>query len=141
MGLETLDLRYRRAATTCKALAERTAHLKGVVSVNYPGLQGHPYYAVSSAQFGDTPGAMFTFDVSSREAAFNFIDHLQLIRRATNLFDNKSLAIHPASTIFGTFTEELRRSMDVSQCTLRISVGLEDIEDLYGDIKQALCSD
>jgi O-acetylhomoserine (thiol)-lyase len=141
MGLETLDLRYRRAAITCKALAERTGNLKGVVSVNYPGLQGHPYYAVSSAQFGDTPGAMFTFDVLSREAAFSFIDHLQLIRRATNLFDNKSLAIHPASTIFGTFTEELRRSMDVSQCTLRISVGLEDIDDLYSDIKQALCSD
>jgi O-acetylhomoserine (thiol)-lyase len=138
IGLETLDLRYHRAAITCKALAERVGNLKGVVSVNYPGLPGHPYYEVSRAQFGETPGAMFTFDVSSREAAFGFIDRLQLIRRATNLFDNKTLAIHPASTIFGTFTEELRRSMDVSQHTLRISVGLEDVDDLYSDIAQAI---
>jgi O-acetylhomoserine (thiol)-lyase len=140
MGLETLDLRYRRAATTCKALAEKVSALHGVVSVNYPGLPGHPYYEVSRRQFGDTPGAMFTFDVSSREAAFAFIDHLKLIRRATNLFDNKTLAIHPASTIFGTFTEDLRRSMDVSQHTIRISVGLEDAADLFLDIEQALSS-
>jgi O-acetylhomoserine (thiol)-lyase len=140
MGLETLDLRYRRAATTCKALAEKVGKLDGVVSVNYPGLPGHPFYEVSRRQFGDTPGAMFTFDVPSREAAFAFIDRLQLIRRATNLFDNKTLAIHPASTIFGTFTDELRRSMDVSQQTIRISVGLEALDDLYRDIAQAVQS-
>jgi O-acetylhomoserine (thiol)-lyase len=138
LGLETLDLRYQRAATTCKALAEKVGMLESVVSVNYPGLPGHPYYDVSRRQFGETPGAMFTFDVSSREAAFAFIDRLQLIRRATNLFDNKTLAIHPASTIFGTFTEDLRRSMDVSQHTIRISVGLEALDDLYHDIAQAL---
>ena len=138
MGLETLDLRYQRAAATCKALAEKVGKLDGVVSVNYPGLPGHPFYEVSRRQFGDTPGAMFTFDVPSREAAFAFIDRLQLIRRATNLFDNKTLAIHPASTIFGTFTDDLRRSMDVSQQTLRISVGLEALDDLYHDIAQAV---
>ena len=140
MGLETLDLRYQRAAATCKALAEKVGKLDGVVSVNYPGLPGHPFHEVSRRQFGETPGAMFTFDVSSREAAFAFIDRLQLIRRATNLFDNKTLAIHPASTIFGTFTDELRRSMDVSQQTIRISVGLEALDDLYCDIAQAMGS-
>jgi O-acetylhomoserine (thiol)-lyase len=138
MGLETLDLRYQRAAVTCCALAARVKELEGIISVNYPGLPGHPYYALSRQQFGETSGAMFTFDLSSREAAFSFIDHLKLIRRATNLFDNKTLAIHPASTIFGNFTEELRQSMDVSQRTLRISVGLEDTDDLYCDIAQAI---
>ncbi|MDR2449420.1 MAG: PLP-dependent transferase [Prevotellaceae bacterium] len=138
MGLETLNLRYQRAATTCKALAEKVGKLNGVAAVNYPGLPGHPFYEVSRRQFGETPGAMFTFDVSSREAAFAFIDRLKLIRRATNLFDNKTLAIHPASTIFGTFTDDLRRSMDVSQHTLRISVGLEALDDLYRDIAQAV---
>ena len=81
---------------------------------------------------------MFTFDVASREKAFAFIDRLRLIRRATNLFDNRSLAIHPASTIFGTFTPEMRAAMDVKDTTIRLSVGLEDTEDLYNDIAQAL---
>jgi O-acetylhomoserine (thiol)-lyase len=137
-GLETLTVRYERAAHTCRALAEKVQSLKGVETVNYPALQGHPFYAVSHRQFGDYPGAMFTFDLASREAAFRFIDRLQLIRRATNLFDNKTLAIHPASTIFGTFTEELRQSMDISQLTIRISVGLEETEDLFRDMEQAL---
>ncbi|MDR3133159.1 MAG: PLP-dependent transferase [Prevotellaceae bacterium] len=137
-GLETLAVRYERAAKTCRALAEKIKSLDGVCSVNYPALPEHPFHAVSQEQFGDYPGAMFTFDVASREAAFRFIDRLQLIRRATNLFDNKTLAIHPASTIYGTFTEELRQSMDVSQKTIRISVGLEETEDLYNDFQQAL---
>ena len=66
------------------------------------------------------------------------MNKLKLIRRATNLFDNKTLAIHPASTIYGTFTEEQRQSMDVDSKTIRLSVGLESIDDLYNDIKQAL---
>lgn len=66
------------------------------------------------------------------------MNRLRLIRRATNLFDNKSLAIHPASTIFGTFTEEQRQSMDVSQLTIRLSVGLETVDALFEDIRQAL---
>jgi O-acetylhomoserine (thiol)-lyase len=137
-GLETVAVRYERAAATCRVLAAQVEQLDGVVSVNYPALEGHPYYAVSRRQFGEYPGAMFTFDLASREAAFCFIDRLQLIRRATNLFDNKTLAIHPASTIFGTFSEALRQSMDVSQNTIRISVGLENVEDLYNDFVQAM---
>ena len=66
------------------------------------------------------------------------MNRLQLIRRATNLFDNKTLAIHPASTIYGSFTEEQRQSMDVSPKTIRLSVGLESAEDLLTDISQAL---
>ena len=81
---------------------------------------------------------MLTIDLESREACFNFINNLKLIRRATNLFDNKSLAIHPASTIFGNFTEETLKEIDVKQTTIRLSVGLEDVDDLFEDIKQAL---
>jgi O-acetylhomoserine (thiol)-lyase len=66
------------------------------------------------------------------------MNRLQFIRRATNLFDNKTLAIHPASTIYGSFTEEQRQSMDVSPKTIRLSVGLESAEDLLTDISQAL---
>jgi O-acetylhomoserine (thiol)-lyase len=66
------------------------------------------------------------------------MNKLKVIRRATNLFDNKSLAIHPASTIFGGFTETVRKEMNVSDKTIRISVGLEDVEDLYADMVQAI---
>ena len=66
------------------------------------------------------------------------INNLKLVRRATNLFDNRTLAIHPASTIFGNFSDEERIKMDVLDTTVRISVGLEDMDDVFEDIKQAV---
>lgn len=138
LGLETMQIRFERMAATCLGLAERLQTLAGIVSVNYTGLKDNPFYELSTAQFGPYPGAMLTFDLPSREACFAFMNRLLLIRRATNLFDNKSLAIHPASTIYGTFTDEQRQAMDVSQQTIRLSVGLEAVDDLFNDIKQAL---
>lgn len=138
LGLETLDARYTRVAATTLALARRLRTLPGIVRVNYPGLEEHPCHELARAQFGPTAGAMLTIDLASREACFAWLDRLKLIRRATNLFDNKSLAIHPASTIFGTFTAETRRAMDVDDRTIRLSVGLEAEEDLFEDIRQAL---
>jgi O-acetylhomoserine (thiol)-lyase len=138
LGLETTPLRYEKTARSCKTLAERLQQHKAVVSVQYPTLKTDRFYALATQQFGEFCGSMFTFDAASREKAFAFIDGLRLIRRATNLFDNRSLAIHPASTIFGTFTPEMRAAMDVKETTIRISTGLEDTEDLYEDIVQAL---
>ena len=138
IGLETLTLRYDMATTTCKLLVERVEKLAEVESVNYTGLISNKFYELSTAQFGPNPGAMFTLNLSSREACFIFLNKLKIIKRATNLFDNKSLAIHPASTIFGTFTDETRREMNISEKTIRISVGLEDVEDLFLDIQQAI---
>jgi O-acetylhomoserine (thiol)-lyase len=66
------------------------------------------------------------------------MNNLQLIHRATNLFDNRSLAIHPYSTIFGNFTQQQKKEMDVFDTTIRLSIGLEDVEDIYNDIVQAL---
>lgn len=141
LGLETMQVRFDRQGMTCLELAGRLQALDGIVSVNYTGLKDNPYYKLSTAQFGKYPGAMLTFDLVSREACFAFMNRLKLIRRATNLFDNKTLAIHPASTIYGSFTEELRHSMDISQQTIRLSVGLESVDDLYNDIRQALTAD
>lgn len=141
LGLETMQVRFDRQGTTCLELAGRLQALDGIVSVNYTGLKDNPYYKLSTAQFGKYPGAMLTFDLVSREACFAFMNRLKLIRRATNLFDNKTLAIHPASTIYGSFTEKLRQSMDISQQTIRLSVGLESVDDLYNDIRQALTAD
>lgn len=138
LGLETMEIRFSRQAATCLELAQRLQALPQLVAVNYTGLETNPFYRLSTAQFGPYPGAMLTFDLASREACFSFMNRLQLIRRATNLFDNKSLAIHPASTIYGSFTEEQRQAMDVSQQTIRLSVGLESVDDLLADISQAL---
>ena len=138
LGLDTLDLRFHRQAETTLWLARQCQQLEGIQKVNYTGLEDNPFYALSKAQFGPLPGAVFTIDLSSKEAAFNFIDKLQVIRRATNLFDRKSLAIHPASTIFGLFTDEQRREMGVKDETVRLSIGLEAPEDLLADIVASL---
>ncbi len=138
LGLDTLDIRYRRQAGTTLWLAQQCQQLPEIRSVNYTGLEDNAFYELSKAQFGNLPGAVFTIDLDSKEACFNFIDQLQIVRRATNLFDRKSLAIHPASTIFGLFSDKQREEMGVSENTVRISVGLEDGEDLLADIKQAL---
>ncbi len=141
LGLETMEVRYARQASTCLELAERLQNFPQIEAVNYTGLASNPFYRLSTEQFGPYPGAMLTFDLASREACFRFMNRLQLIRRATNLFDNKTLAIHPASTIYGTFTEEQRQSMDISQKTIRLSVGLENIEDLLADMGRAFTAD
>lgn len=138
LGLETLALRYEKLTQNCKVLATAVAGLPGIVSVNYTGLEGNKFYDLSRRQFGENPGAMFTFDLQSREACFLFLNKLKRIKRATNLFDNKTLAIHPASTIYGNFTAEARKTMRVSDATIRMSVGLENVNDLLLDIQQAL---
>ena len=138
LGLDTLDLRFRRQAETTLWLARECRKLPEIKHVNYTGLEDNPFYELSSRQFGPLPGAVFTIDLESKEAAWAFIDKLQVIRRATNLFDRKSLAIHPASTIFGLFNDEQRQAMSVPDTTVRLSIGLEDAEDLLADIRQAL---
>lgn len=135
LGLETLDVRYQRQAANALWLAQQ---LNKIVKVNYIGLEDNPYHALAQQQFGKTAGAMLTIDLESKEACFRFLNRLKLIRRATNLFDSRSLAIHPASTIFGNFTEDQLEEMDVHQTTIRLSIGLEDKEDILADIKQAL---
>lgn len=141
LGLETLNARYRIQADNAARLAESLRSLPSIKRVNYVGLADNPYHKLAQRQFGPTAGAMITIDLASKEACFSFINRLRLIRRATNLFDNKSLAIHPASTIFGPFTDRQRQSMDVLDTTIRLSIGLEDADDLLEDIKQALADE
>ena len=133
-----MKLRFGRQAGSCKELAEKLQSLPDVRSVNYTGLPDNPFYEVSKRQFGDYPGAMLTFDLESKECCFSFMNRLKLIRRATNLFDNRSLIIHPASTIFGSFSAAQREMMNVKDTTIRLSVGLESVECLFEDICQAL---
>lgn len=140
IGLETLDARYRVQSSNALELAKKLRTLPQIQYVNYVGLEDNPYHELAQCQFGKTAGAMICIDLESKEASFSFLNNLKLIHRATNLFDNRSLAIHPASTIFGAFSENMRKSMDVKDTTIRLSVGLEDVDDLFEDIKQAVGS-
>lgn len=138
IGLETLDARYRVQSGNAMELARKLQTLPQIKRVNYVGLEDNPYHELAQQQFGKTAGAMVCIDLEDKEACFKFINSLKLIHRATNLFDNRTLAIHPASTIFGNFTDRQLVSMDVLQTTVRLSIGLEDVDDLFEDIKQAL---
>ena len=138
LGLETLDVRYQRQAENALKIAKELKYVDGIKQVNYIGLANNPYHALAQQQFGKTAGAMLTIDLESKDACFRFLNRLKLIHRATNLFDNRTLAIHPASTIFGNFSEQQLVEMDVRQTTIRLSIGLEDIEDILADIEQAL---
>lgn len=138
LGLETLTVRFERQASTTMAIAGELADIPGICSVNYPGLKNNKFNEISTKQFGKYPGALLTFELSGKESCFKFMNKLKLIRRATNLFDSKTLAIHPASTIFGSFSAEERRRMDVFDTTIRLSTGLESPGDILADIKQAL---
>ncbi|MBR3400419.1 MAG: PLP-dependent transferase [Prevotella sp.] len=138
IGLETLHARYAVQSSNALLLAKKLKGIEQIKSVGYVGLPDNPYHEIAHEQFGKTAGAMLTIDLNDRERCFSFINNLKLIKRATNLFDNRTLAIHPASTIFGNFTDEERKEMDVRDTTIRISVGLEDVDDIYEDIIQAL---
>ena len=138
LGLETLEARYRIQSSNALELAKRLCTLTPIRKVNYVGLANNPYHELSVRQYGETAGAMVTIDLENQEACFRFLNNLKLIHRATNLFDNRTLAIHPSSTIFGLFTPEERTAMDIFDTTIRLSIGLESVDDLFDDIKQAL---
>jgi len=138
LGLETLQMRFEKAAINCRELARFLEEQPQVTAVNYPGKEGSTFHEISELQFGDYPGAMLTFDFATREACFTFMNNLELIRRATNVYDNKTLILHPASTIYCDFDRETREALHVYDTTLRLSLGIEDLEDLKSDLLQAL---
>lgn len=138
MGLETLDARYRVQSANALELARKLCSLKQIKSVNYVGLDDNKYHQLAVHQFGKTAGAMVCIDLADEAACFKFLNSLKLVHRATNLFDNRTLAIHPYSTIFGNFTPDEKAKMDVLDTTVRLSVGLEDVDDIFDDIRQAL---
>jgi O-acetylhomoserine (thiol)-lyase len=138
LGLETLKLRFDKASANCLALAKQLKDLDQIVSVNYPGLPDSEFYSLAVSQFGEFPGALLTFELHSKGQAFQFINKLKIIKRSTNLYDNKTLIIHPATTIFCEFDPLTRESIGVGDALIRLSVGIEDVEDLITDIQSAL---
>lgn len=140
-GLDILELRVERCYGNCMKLGEFLNQNTQVKRVDYPGLKDSAFYGLAVKQFGGVPGTVMTFDLESQEACFRFMNRLKVIRRATNLNDNKSLIIHPFSTIYAEFPENERLRMGVRSTMMRLSVGIEGAADLIEDIEQALRKD
>jgi O-acetylhomoserine (thiol)-lyase len=138
LGMDVLALRVDKIIDNCLLLGQFLIRLPEVKSVNYPGLSGNIGFELAQKQFEGKPGGILTFDLASQEACFQFMNRLQMIRRATNLNDNKTLIIHPYSTIYAEFSHQERTDIHVRDTTFRLSVGIEDVDDLIDDIKSAL---
>lgn len=138
LGLETLPLRLDAACANTLKIAEFLKGMPHVKQVHYPGLKDSPYYEIARRQFNGKPGGVLTFDLASKEKCFKFINNLRLIRRATNLHDNRSLILHPASTIFCEYDDKLKSEMGVRETLIRLALGIEDSVDLIDDIRESL---
>lgn len=138
VGLESMGLRMERACSNALALANWFQNCRKVVEVNYPGLKESPYCAIADKQFENGFGAMVTIRVGSKEKAYSIINHLKYALKVSNIGDSKTLVIHPDSTIYSHSDEQAKRNAGVYEDLIRISVGIEDIEDLIEDFKQAM---
>lgn len=137
-GLQTLSLRMAQHAQNASRVAAFLISQKPIRKVRYPGLATDPYYNRARRLFGGKAGAIITVFLGDRQRAFAFIDGLKLIKQAPNIGDAKTLVIHPASTIFLQIDQQRQLQMGVTEDMVRISVGLEDCEDIKEDIEQSL---
>jgi len=138
-GLETLPLRIRRHSENALETARRLSSHPDVAWVSYPGLEQHPTYANASRYLSGGFGAIVGFGIrGGLEAGKRFIDSIKLLSHLANIGDAKSLVIHPASTTHQQLTAGERLSTGVTDDFVRLSVGIEDVEDIWEDIEQAL---
>ncbi|MGC1496030.1 MAG: cystathionine gamma-synthase family protein [Sulfitobacter sp.] len=136
LGMETLEMRIRHSSASAHHLAEFLSTQEGVADVRYPGLAGHPQHDLANAHFASSAW-LLSFEFSDLEKMINVLDALELPVRATGLGDSRTLIIPVAMTIYDDLGPETRADMNIPDGLVRVSVGLEDIEDLIGDFKQA----
>lgn len=138
LGLETMALRIDKSCQNALMLARFLNSKTAIKAVGYPGLENSACHLIARQQFDNKFGGLLTFDLESLDACFAFMDAMQVIRRATNVNDNKTLIIHPFSTIFSEFSDERKVDLGVRPTMLRLSVGIEDIDDLQDDLERGL---
>ncbi len=138
-GLETLSLRVERHVSNAKLIAEFLLNHPAVAWVNYPSLESSKYYALAQKYLPKGAGSIFTFGIKGGvEAGKKFIDSLEIFSLLANVADAKSLVIHPASTTHAQLSEADQKVAGVSPDMIRLSIGIEDAEDLVWDLDQAL---
>lgn len=138
-GLETLPLRVARHVESALTVAKWLEKHPAVRSVHYPGLPSDPYHELAERYLPRGAGSIFTFCVKGgREAAMGLIDRLQLFSLLANVADAKSLVIHPASTTHSQLSEQEMAACGITDESIRLSIGLEDPEDLLYDLEQAM---
>ena len=140
LGLETLGLRMERQCKNALDLASWIQEHYPEITVNYPGLESSPWHEIAEKQLNGGFGAIFTMRVGSRERAFALINALKLALKVSNIGDTKTLVIHPASTISLHSTPKQKEEAGVYEDLIRVSVGIEDLEDLIEDFRQAIDS-
>lgn len=140
-GLETLSLRVERhVENTLKIVGFLNGHQR-VESVSHPSLPSHKGHTLYNKYFKKGAGSIFTFNIKGgKQEAFSFIDNLKIFSLLANVADAKSLAIHPASTTHSQLTPEEQRSQGIGANTIRLSIGIENADDLIYDLSQALDS-
>ncbi len=140
-GIETLSLRMDRHVANAQRVAEFLEDHADVTWVKYPGLPSHPDHARAKKYLPKGPGAILGFGIrGGRAAGEAFINHLKLFSHLANVGDAKSLAIHPASTTHSQLSDDELRSAGVTPDFIRLSIGIEDIEDILWDLDQALAA-
>src|SRR5690606_16008969 len=138
-GIETLALRMERHTENAQKVAEYLAGHEQVSWVQYAGLPSHPEHHLAQKYLGGKPAGILSFGIKGGSAAgARFIDALQLIVRLVNIGDAKSLASHPASTTHRQLNPEELEKAGVREETVRLSIGIEHIDDLIADLEQAL---
>ena len=137
-GLETLELRVRAQADGAQRIAEALEGDNRLASVIFPGLSAHPQHALAMAQMG-AGGTVLSLDVAGGQAAaFRFLNALEIVTISNNLGDAKSIITHPATTTHQRLSEDQREALGIGPGLVRLSVGIEDPEDLIADLRQAL---
>jgi O-acetylhomoserine (thiol)-lyase len=139
IGAETLALRMERQCNNTRALAEKLASDPRVAKVYYPGLPSHPQHALAKRLFRH-PGALFSFELDPNIDVFDFLNRLDVVIKSSNLGDNRTLAIPVAHTIYYEMGAQRRASMGIADSLIRISVGIEEIDDLLEDFDRALAN-
>ena len=137
VGSETLALRMERSSNNAQNLAEYLDTHPLIKKVYYPGIQTHPQHELAKELFYKF-GSLMSFEVDESVDCFAFLNKLQLVVKSSNLGDTRTLAIPVAQTIFNELGPEKRAEMGISDFMIRLSIGIEDIEDLLADFKQAL---
>jgi O-acetylhomoserine (thiol)-lyase len=140
-GIETLALRMERHCDNALAVARYLQDHPAVEWVSFAGLPESPYYALAQKYTGGRPSALLTFGIKGGfEAGVKFYDALQMFKRLVNIGDAKSLAAHPASTTHRQLTDEELAMAGVTPDMIRLCIGIEDIDDIIGDLEQAMAA-